>query len=279
MSAKDFETILLERRGPVGVLTLNRPELLNAINQPMVDDLNAALDQVEADGEMRALVVQGAGRAFCAGFDLKEDSGMGGYGAAEWEPILRRDMDMVMRFWHLAKPTIAAVHAYCLAGGFNLACACDITVAAEGTRFGEPELKFGSSILALIVPWLTSPKIAKELLLTGSDRLDARDALAHGLINKVVPRGTQLDAAIELARTMAVVDPEVMRRTKQAINRTYEIMGLERALDMNLAVSVQIECLETEERRTFKEIARTDGLKAAIAWRDSRFDGGGDAGA
>ncbi len=271
-----YSTLKFERRGPVGVLTLNRPDVLNAINMAMVEELNAVLDAVEADAETRVLVVHGAGRCFCSGFDLKEEAEMEGSGVAEWKPILQRDFDVIMRFWRLGKPTIAAVHAICIAGGFNLACACDITIAAEGTRFGEPELKFGSGILTLIVPWLTGPKAAKELLLTGNDRLDAHDALSLGLVNKVVGEDEYLDAALAMARNMAVVDPQLMRMTKQAINRTYEIMGFSEALAMNLDVDVQVESMETPERRTFKDIARKEGLKAAVAWRDGRFqnDGG-----
>ena len=171
----------------------------------------------------------------------------------------------------MSKPTISAVHTYCLAGGCELALACDITIAAEGTRFGEPELKFGSGIVALLLPWLTNPKRAKELILTGNDKLDARDALAMGLINRVVPAGEELDTALAVARDIAVMDADAVRLTKQAINRTYEMMGMGQALAMALDIDVQIESLETAERRTFKEIAAKDGLKAAIAWRDARF--------
>lgn len=273
MANRAFATIRLEARGPVALITLDRPDVLNAINQPMVDDLNAALDAVEADESARAVVLCGAGRAFSAGFDLKEEGTMAGTGVADWQPLLRRDMDVIMRFWHLPKPTIAAAHGYCLAGGFNLACACDVTIAAAGTRFGEPELKFGSAILTLLVPWLTGAKKAKELLLTGNDRVTAEEALAYGLINRVVPAGEELDAALAMARDMAVIDPALMRMTKQSINRNYEIMGLGPALEMNLDTAIQVESMETPERRRFKDIARADGLKAAIAWRDSRFEG------
>ncbi len=266
-----FDTIAFERRGPVGLLRLNRPDRLNAIDSRMIDELNRLLDQVEKDETIRALVVAGAGRAFSAGFDLKEGSAEPKTSVADWRPVLKRDYDVIMRFWHLSQPTIAAVHGYALAGGCELAMACDITIAAEGTRFGEPELRFGSGIVVLLMPWLSGPKKAKEALLTGNDKITAEEALAMGLVNRVVPAGTELDVALGIAREIAVNDRVKVAMTKQAINRTYDIMGLTQALDMAHDVDVLIESTETPEGRTFREITRKDGLKAALAWRDARF--------
>jgi len=268
MGKADFETIQLDRKGPIGILTLNRPDKLNAINPQMKLDVAAALDQVESDDDLRVLVLRGAGRAFCAGFDLEhEEEG----GVAHWRAELERDFDVIMRFWQLKKPTISAIHKYALAGGFEMAIACDITVAAEGTRLGEPELKFGSGIVALLLPWLTSPKKAKELILTGNDKIDASEAHALGLVNRVVPAGEEFETAMAIARDIAVVDPAPVQMTKQAINRSYEIMGMDQALRMALDIDVQIECLETPESKMFAEISKKEGLKAAIAWRDARF--------
>jgi enoyl-CoA hydratase len=155
-----------------------------------------------------------------------------------------------------------------------MALACDITIAAEGTRMGEPELKFGSGIVALLLPWLTGPKKAKELILTGHDRLDASEAAALGLVNRVVPAGKEFETAMAVARDIAVMDADAVRLTKEAINRSYEIMGMGEALKMALDVDVEIESLDTPDRRTFTEISRKEGLKAAIAWRDARFSKG-----
>ena len=272
-AAEGYETIAFERRGPVGLLTLNRPDRLNAINRQMVDELNRCLDAVERDTDTRALVIAGAGRAFCSGFDLKDGAQTVKEGVADWRAVLQRDFDVIMRFWHSPLPTIAAIHGYALAGGCELALACDITIAAEGTRLGEPELKFGSGIIALLMPWLAGPKKAKEYLLSGNDRISAEEALAIGLVNRVLPAGQELDAALALARDIAVNDRSKVAMTKQAINRTYDIMGLREALAMGLDIDVQIESTETPEGRMFTEISRKDGLKAALAWRDSRFGG------
>jgi enoyl-CoA hydratase len=273
-----YETILFEKRGAIGLLTFNRPERLNAFNQKLMDEANQQLDLIEADDDIRVLVVAGAGRAFSAGFDLKESAGRPWNTVADVTPVLKRDFEFIMRFWHFSRPTIAAVQGYALAGACELALACDITVAAEGALFGEPELRFGSGIVALLMPWFTGPKKAKEFLLTGNDKIEAAEALACGLVNRVVPAGEELATAMGIAREIAVNDRIKVAMTKRAINRTYETMGLLAALDMGLDTDIQIEALETPEGRMFREIRNRDGLKAAIAWRDARFaDPAGDA--
>ncbi|HUE28497.1 MAG TPA: enoyl-CoA hydratase/isomerase family protein, partial [Solirubrobacteraceae bacterium] len=129
----------------------------------------SAMDAVEADAEVRAVIVTGAGNAFSSGFDLKEQMERRPTGIETWRPILRKDFDVPMRFWHCPKPTIAAVRGPCLAGACELALACDMTVAAEDAFFGEPELKFGAGIVVMLLPWLTGAKQAKELILSGAD--------------------------------------------------------------------------------------------------------------
>ena len=267
-----LQCIAMEKRGPVACIMLNRPERLNAINRQMIDEINALLDELEADEEVRAVVLHGAGRAFSAGFDLKDGATEKRETADDWRTVLQRDLDFVLRFWHSPLPTIAAVHGHCLAGACELALACDITVADESALLGEPELRFGAGIVALLLPWLTNPKRAKEIILTGNDKVTAAEALALGLINKVVPPGKHLEAAVEMARTIAVMDKDTVRLTKGAINRTYEIMGLHEALAMGMETDIEIETMESPERRAFNKILREQGLKAALAWRESRFD-------
>ncbi|MBW2542383.1 MAG: enoyl-CoA hydratase/isomerase family protein [Deltaproteobacteria bacterium] len=266
-----YETITFEKDGPIGVLTLNVPKKLNAISEQLVGEVNAAMDVAEKDDDVRVIVLTGAGRAFCAGFDLayaQEDE------ATDFGKLhtgLKSDLDFIMRFWRCPKPTIAAVHGYALAGGCELAVACDITIADEKTFFGEPELRFGAGIVAMILPWLTGPKQAKELILTGNDRIPAQRALEINLINQVAPEGEYLKVAMELARGMASIDPVPMRLQKMAINRTFEIMGLNEALKTASDLDTLIEGIETPDSKTFSEIARKDGIKAALKWRDSRF--------
>jgi enoyl-CoA hydratase len=269
-----YETVTFERRGPIGLLTLNRPDKLNAINQTMVAEIGQALDVAEADDDVRVVVLNGAGRSFCAGFDLGQPGSEKKKGVLEWRQILTEDFDMILRFWELSKPTISAVHGYVLAGGFEMAISCDVTISDESAMFGEPELKFGAGIVALVLPWITGPKQAKELLFTGNDRVPADRALALGLINKIVPDGEALEAALAMARDMAVMDPAKLAMTKVSINRTYDRMGMRDALREALDMDVLITTLVTPEGEEFKRIMREDGLKAAVKWRDSRFGAG-----
>lgn len=171
-----FQSIVYEVADHIAQLTLNRPERLNAQNKASLEEINRAMDSAEADDDVRVIVVSGAGRAFSSGFDLKAQMEQRPEGAKLWRDILDLDFHTTMRFWNSAKPTIAAVHGACLAGAFELAMACDITIAAEDAVFGEPELKFGAGIVTLLLPWMTSPKQAKRIILSADDRIAARDA-------------------------------------------------------------------------------------------------------
>ena len=275
-ASRVYETIQFEIDRGVGVLTLNRPRVLNAISSGMIEEIMDVQSRVERDPEVNVLVLAGSGRSFCAGYDLKEaDAGNDGRSAPDLLGTRRRlelCCDMTMGFWHCPKPTISAVHGHCLAGGCELALACDITIASEDAIFGEPELRFGAGIVCLILPWLTGPKQAKELIFTGNDRIPAERALAMGLVNRVVPEGEALAAAMEMAGQIAVMDEQAMALSKTAINRTYEVMGLREAMRSGVDLDVEITCLDTPDRRQFREISRREGLKAALAWRDARFD-------
>ncbi|MGI9570469.1 MAG: enoyl-CoA hydratase/isomerase family protein, partial [Desulfobulbia bacterium] len=232
-----FETITLGQQGPVALLGLNRPDKLNAINATMIDEINCALDQFEADDTVLAVVVHGNGRAFSSGFDLQAGVAANRTTEADWRAAIDTDLELIMRFWHCPKPTIAAVHGYVLAGGFEIALACDMTVCDSASLFGEPELRFGSSIVALLLPWYVNPKRAKKMLLSGQDRMGAAEALEHGIVNEVVAEGEVMQRGVALAREVALMDPDSVRMTKQAINQTYEIMGLGKALRMGADTS------------------------------------------
>jgi enoyl-CoA hydratase len=270
-----YETITLEQDGPVAILTLNRPGRLNAISQTMLAEIGHACDAVEADDSLRALVLTGAGKAFSAGFDLQDQAARTPQGHAEWGPVLRRDFDGIMRFWNLTKPTVAAVRGPALAGGCEMAVACDITIAAQTAIFGEPELKFGAGIVVMLLPWLVPPKKAKEIVMLGLDGITAAEACQMGLVNRVVPDERVMDEALAVARHMAVVDPMVMQRSKRALNESLDIAGMARALENALAIDLEIEGEGSADKAEFLAALRGGGLKAALEWRDRRFAGKG----
>ena len=263
--------VLSRVKGYVGVLTFNRPSSLNAFNSALLSATAEVLRQFSEDDTVRAIVVHGAGRCFSAGFDMKESAQRQTRGVEAWRAVLEADFDFIMQFWDCRKPTIAAVQGYCLAGAFEVMLACDMSLAGEGALFGEPEVRFGSGIVALLLPWNTGPKQAKELLLTGADRISARRACDLGLVNHVVADDEVLDAAVALARTVAAASPESVRLTKRAINRTYEMANMRQALLAALETDIAIETAESPERAEFNRIRQEKGLKAAIAWRDGRF--------
>jgi enoyl-CoA hydratase len=265
------EAVLYENRGPAAWITLNRPEKLNALNAAVLEGLHAALDRAEADDDVKVVVLTGAGeRAFSAGYDLSAEAAHSDIPAHEWHEVLATDIAATMRLWALEKPTIAAVRGYCLAGGCELAMACDLIIAAEGASFGEPEIRYGSGPVTLLMPFILGQKKTNELLFTG-DVIDAEAALRAGMINRVVAPD-QVDAEVEgLVRKIAPTPLPVLRLTKIALMRAYEAMGLREAVGANLDLSAMLNAADTPEQREFMEIVKARGLKAALAWRDSRY--------
>jgi enoyl-CoA hydratase len=263
------QTIGFEQRGAIAVLTLQRPEKLNAIDAGMLAALQRGLDRAEADASVRAVVLRGQGRAFSAGFDL-------GPGGAEKDAVamraeLRSDFDAIMRFWDFPKPTIAAVHGYCLGSALEIALASDLSIASHDCRFGAPEVQFGSGIVALLLPWFCGPKRAKELLLTGTDKVTAAQAESWGLINRVVDADQLRDSARQLALSIAQNDQLAVKLTKQAINRGYDTAGLRKALLDALELDVEIESTETPDSKAFNQLMEKEGTRAAIEWRRKQF--------
>jgi enoyl-CoA hydratase len=263
--------IILEKIDCIARITLNRPERANALNQAMLEEIGAALDEAEGDASLRAVIVRGAGAAFSSGFDLKEQMERRPSGIDQWRAILRRDFATTMRFWHFSRPTIAAVRGPCLAGAFELALACDMTIASDDAFFGEPELKFGAGIVVMILPWIVGPKIAKEIILTGEDRISAQRAREIGMINRIVPTEELDDVALQIARNIAVIDPLLVKETKRAINQSIEARGMLGALEQALQIDLLIEGQGSPDKAAFMDLARKEGLKAALAWRDARF--------
>ena len=260
-------TILVERRGRVVIVRLNRPEALNALNSELMGEMVATMQTLDRDPGVGCFILTGSERVFSAGADIKEMQ------SKSYLDMFHEDFFAGWDgFAALRTPTIAAVHGYCLGGAMELALACDITIAAHGCRLGEPEVKFGSGIVAMLLPFLCGPKRAKELLLSGNDRVTAEQAEAWGLVNRVCDADRLVHEARALAREIARNDQVTVRLTKQAVNATLEIPRMREALEHALQLDVTIETTETDESRQFNEILRNEGARAAIAWRDRQLD-------
>lgn len=268
----DTEPLVLTTTTPWGVrLTLNRPAKLNALSGPLVVALVDALDAATRDPRVRVIVLEGAGRAFSAGYDLTEESEGGVGGPVAWRQMLAVDVEATLRVLDCPKPVIAQIHGYALAGGLELAMACDLIVAAEGTKVGEPEIRYGSAPVTLLMPYLIGQKKTRELLLTG-DLIDAVEAERIGLVNRVVPLDRLSAEVAALADRLARTPPEVMAPTKLMLNRAMDAAGFRMAVEAGLDLGAIINAADTPEQREWDTIVKRDGLKAALAWRDRRYD-------
>jgi enoyl-CoA hydratase len=252
---------------------MNRPDSLNALGATLTDALSAAIQRAGSDDGVSVVILRGAGRAFCAGYDLNEDASGGVLDARHWHEDLANATDRMLEILDCPKPVIASVHSYCLAGGTDLMLACDLAVAADDAKFGYVDVRFGSGVVSMFLPWVIGVRAAKELLFTGEDRVSADDAFRIGLVNRVVPRDRLDDATMELAEEIAKNEPFVVQTTKRAVNRAWDVAGFRAAMAANTELDVMIETANLPARDEFRGITQEQGLKAAIAWRDARFRG------
>jgi enoyl-CoA hydratase/carnithine racemase len=272
----DDETVLLsEDLGFVRRLTLNRPRALNALDHELLNALDEAFAGAAEDDDVHVVILRGAGRAFCAGYDLNQDADEGTKDAAAWRRELWRDTARLLRILDHPKPVIASVHSYCLAGGTDLTLACDLAVAADDAFFGYVDVRFGSGVVSMFAPWVVGVRTAKELVFTGEDRIPAQEALRMGLVNRVVPRDELDGATLALAEEIAKNEPFVVQSMKASINRVWDIAGLRAALEANVDLDVMIETANLPTRDEFRRITQEEGLKAAVVWRDARYRGNG----
>jgi enoyl-CoA hydratase/carnithine racemase len=267
--------VLVENIGSVRRLTMNRPNALNALNHDLTQGLSAEIRAAGDDDDVSVVILRGAGRAFCAGYDLTEDADEGELDAKTWHASLAASVQDMVDILECPKPVIASVQSYCLAGGTDLMLACDLAVAADDAKFGYVDVRFGSGVVSMFLPWVVGVRAAKEMLFTGEDRIPAEEALRIGLVNRVVPRDQLDDATLALAEEIAKNEPFVVQTTKRAVNRVWEVAGFRAAMAANVELDVMIETANLPARDEFRRITAEQGLKAAIAWRDAKFRGEG----
>jgi enoyl-CoA hydratase len=217
-----YKTLLYEKKDDIGILTVNRPDKLNAISNELTSELSSLMDELEKDDKLRVLVITGAGdKAFVAGADIQElvdrDARMG-------RRVSRERQEIFSRIENLPVPVIAAVNGYALGGGLELALACNIRVCSEKAQFGAPEVKLGiipGDGGTQRLPRLVGLGRGMEMVITG-DFIDAQEAYRIGLVNKVVPPEELMKAAMELAQKIASRPPLAVRYAKEAVNRSQE---------------------------------------------------------
>ena len=217
-----YNTLIYEQEEGIGLLTINRPEKLNAISTELTTELGALLDQIEGDESMRVLIITGQGdKAFVAGADIEE---LVDRDARAGRRVTRERQELFARIENLPIPVIAAINGYALGGGLELALACSIRICSENAQFGAPEVKLGiipGDGGTQRLPRLVGLGRAMEMILTG-DFIDAAQAHLIGLVNHVLPSGELLDTAKDLARTIASRPPLAVQYAKQAVNRSME---------------------------------------------------------
>jgi enoyl-CoA hydratase len=272
------KTVKLAVRGRIATITLNRPERLNAIDDAMPGEIRAAVEAANADDRVHVIVLQGAGNAFCAGYDLKHyaegDPTHQYTQPMPWDPmrdyaLMKRNTEDFMSLWRSHKPTIAKVHGYAAAGGSDIALCCDLIVMADDARIGYmPSRIWGCPTTAMWV-YRVGPMRAKRLLFTG-DLIDGRTAADWGLATQSVP-APQLDATVQaLAERIAGVPRNQLMMQKLVINQAVDAMGLEQT--QMFATLFDGITRHSPEGLWFKRYAEEHGFAAAVEWRDSGRD-------
>ena len=268
-----FRYIIYDKQDQTGYLTLNRPDRLNALNAALLSEFREALDVVEDDPDIRAVILTGAGRSFSAGFDINREPGESDpqdMQPDQWRAHLKSHIDTFMKVWNLSKPVIAAVNGYALAGACELVQVCDIKIASERAIMGEPEIRAGVGPPLLITPFSVNLATAKELLLTG-DTIDAYEAARVGLVSRVVPHDDLLAECEKIAKKITLISEVGVKMTKIAVNRALEEMGFLSAIQHNLELMTHFDTSVTPEQEEFNAIRQERGLRAALDWRDARF--------
>ncbi len=265
--------ILVDAPAPgVRRITLNRPEKRNALNNALRSEIFATLESHDRDPDVRVTIIRGAGPAFCSGYDLSANNREGqpyhsSDGLGQWS---RHVVDGWFRVWDLGKPVIAQVHGYCLAGGTELATACDLVYVAEDAQIGYPPVRLMSPPDMQFHPWLMGMRQAMESMLTG-DALSGSEAARQGWANRAYP-AEQLEAEVlAIAERVAKLPTELAAINKRSVHRAMEIMGLRAAI--RSGTELQALAFQTEPSKAYMTRFRRDGASVSglLSERDANF--------
>ncbi len=266
---EQFDDLIVERRGAVARIVINRPERLNALCMTVTDRaLIKALEAIERDAEVKVAILTGAGeRAFCTGWDMEaiDETSLD-----KLEALIRANLELFFKVWYLKQPIIAAINGYAAGTGAALALACDLAIAAETARLGEPEIRHGALSPFLLLPFLTHSKLAHEIYYTG-DLVPAPELFRLGLVNRVVPLATLEETAWRFAERIAHVPALALEMKKRSLRAAYDIMGLNAAIRQHgLADTLMIGSNIPEQRRLLDILAQ-QGMRAFLDARDGPF--------
>jgi enoyl-CoA hydratase len=273
-----FRHLLYEVEGRIATITLNRPDRLNAIARGMPQEIREAVETANDDNDVHVIVLTGAGRAFCAGYDLidfaeNKSGAAGGQNTAKgpWDPMvdfamMGRNTQDFMSLWRSYKPTIAKVHGYAVAGGSDIAMCCDLLVMAEDAKIGYPPARVWGCPTTAMWTYRLGPARAKQMMFTG-EMLDGRRAAEWGLANLAVPAAELEAATLALARRIAGVPKSQLMMHKLVVNQAMLAMGLEQT--QMFATLFDGITRHNPEGLWFRRHAQVHGFKDAVQWRDS----------
>jgi enoyl-CoA hydratase/carnithine racemase len=270
---KPDDLVLHHIEDNVSYVTLNRPDKLNALSGELRVRAQQVLTEADSVEETRVVVLQGAGRAFCVGYDIGTESpDFPGdpHDALQWRDMLQLCLDFEMTPWRMRKPVIASVQGYALGAGCELAMLCDLTICSESAKFGEPEIRFSDTGPALIMPFIIGHKRAREMLYMG-DMIDAQTALECDMVNRVVADDDLQSATKSYAQRLALIDQEALYSTKLALRRGMEASGVGTAINAGADVLAPMYAAKTKSGSKFEAITQRDGLAAALKWRRDQF--------
>ena len=266
----EYQHIIVDRPAEnVSRITLNRPESRNALNNVIRGEIYSTLEANDRDPDVHITILRGAGKCFCAGYDLKGNNGQNqpfhtSGGDGNWA---RHVVDGFFRVWDLAKPVIAQVHGYCLAGGTELATSCDLVYVAEDAQIGYPVVRSMSPPDNQFFPHLLGLRRAMEMMLTGN-AISGIEAVESGFANRAFPVDQLDDEVLKVAEHIAKVPPDLQQMNKRAVHRQMELSGIRAAI--RSGTEIQALAFHTESTRAhFKELAA--GLTDALSKRDGKF--------
>jgi enoyl-CoA hydratase/carnithine racemase len=277
----DYQDIVYDKQGNVVTITLNRPQALNAISPQMEAEWHAALDEADADDEVRAIIVTGAGRAFSSGYDLSGRPGADDNGPMDpkgqsiasylkrWATGDLASINKLLHFWYVSKPIIIAVNGYAMGGGFWYVTASDITIASDRAVFAQPEVRHVSNTTFLFA-YLCGWKVANRYGLTG-DHFDAQEALRIGLVNEVVPHDQLMERAMALAKRLALVPEPSVRYNKYVSMLGLEAAGVRAGMLVNAGLSALAHSSHNEHREALFRAQQEGGMRRFLEVRDGPF--------
>ncbi len=278
-----FDTIDYSAGDGIARIVLNRPERLNAINRGLISDLRDAIIAANEDGAVRVMVLSGAGRAFCAGYDLdwgtRAEDATQGEMAGNWDPVrdyegMSRNVRLFMSLWESPKPVIAQIHGWCVGGGTDMALCADLIYMAEDAQIGYPPARVWGEPTSVMWVYRLGLEHAKRLMLSG-ESLSGRDAARIGLASKAVPAAELSSVVDEMARKLATIPANQLAMSKLLVNQAYENMGL-RTTQL-IGTFFDGIARHTPEGIAWRDMAMKEGFREAVRRRDAPFGDYGEA--